>query len=521
MAGSVVFQITDEFVSSGAGATVFHLMDEFNPGTSGSVVSLMTPALGTIPDLLVSRHTGAGNGAVYTLSGGVTLTQIGSNFGPSAEAPSVTTNPVGRVLEFKGLKLVWHKNTIREENTGGTGAWGIVYTVPNFSGNEGQGLHSGLYEVQVSGVPTLIGAHQRDSNSHFNVIRSTDGLTWTVENDLLDTTASSICRPIVYRNELYWAWRNNANPIMRYSPLLSSVWRVPISGTIGAVSNQDFAVHNNCLFMVGSVGTGASDTFKLWKLQASFIEQHNFTTQNNGGFGENGGCVLFSANDALYTILPGDDSGADGNTMWKISNPGEATQTVIEITDPVIPAAYRSGGGSANETNRWFSFVNNDSRTTLPEVFLWRLSDFPSGTYECFSFLNEFTELSSLGTGLAGNIYLPNTNYGGGERITANSKVYAEIEQHLPVTAGLMISYRIYGGSAGLTGTIKLYYDSQDETPATQATLTGSATGGSSVRVSNEVQNVELDTAIYTLIWDNIADGVAEPSSANLMLDIS
>jgi hypothetical protein len=308
---------------------------------------------------------------------------------------------------------------------------------------------------------------------------------------------------------------------MRYSPLLSSVWRVPISGTIGAVSNQDFAVHNNCLFMVGSVGTGASDTFKLWKLQASFIEQHNFTTQNNGGFGENGGCVLFSANDALYTILPGDDSGADGNTMWKISNPGEATQTVIEITDPVIPAAYRSGGGSANETNRWFSFVNNDSRTTLPEVFLWRLSDFPSGTYECFSFLNEFTELSSLGTGLAGNIYLPNTNYGGGERITANSKVYAEIEQHLPVTAGLMISYRIYGGSAGLTGTIKLYYDSQDETPATQATLTGSATGGSSVRVSNEVQNVELDTAIYTLIWDNIADGVAEPSSANLMLDIS
>jgi hypothetical protein len=523
--GSTFRRTLDAIEAPTIGATFRRARDYIEAATTGSTFRRTLGAVG-IPDLLVSKHKGAGNAAVYSLSGGTTLTQIGSDFSiGSLEAPDVsganTYKPHGHVLEFQGKRIVWHRNTIREENTGGAGTWGIVHTISDMLASNGYGQHTGIHLVQVRGAPALVGLYKEVTTNDTNVLESTDGITWTQVGTIMATGSNAVGRSIIFRNKLYWRIGAAGTEIICYDPLLRTASLIE-TGFAAAALNIDFCVLDNNLYMAGTIGSSSGDLFGLYRLDGSiFTNIHTFSTQDNGSSGEDGACVLFTDNTNLYAILTGEASGLDGNAMFKIEDPGGAGQTVTDITNPVIPSQYRSGGGSANEINHWSVFVNNDSRPNLPEIYLWRLQSFATGTHDAYQYVNDFTELTSLGTGPSDDIYLPHTHFGGGERIALTDKIYAEIAGNATVVDGTELSYRVYGTSLG-AGTIKLYYSMGEETPNIQATLTGTATGGSSVRSGNEIQNVNADAAatLYTLIWDNISDGIVETDMVNLMLSI-
>lgn len=506
-----------------SGATFRRTLQPIEAPTSGSTFRRTVLPVG-IPDLLVSKHKGAGNAQAYTLQGGTTLVQIGSDFSiGSLEVPTSTYSPHAYVLEFQGKKIVWHQNTIREENTGGAGTWGIVHTISDMLSIAGFAQHTGIHQVQVDGVPTLVGLYRETATNDTNVIESTDGITWTELDTVLATDSSALGRTIVHRNKIYFRNNTSSNVIICYDPQLNSAIQILILPTTLAAGNvnQDFCVLDNELYMVGTTGTVGSDTFRLWRLFGSnFIEIYTFTTQDNGTNGEQGGCVLFTDNTDLFAILPGETGASDGNAMFRIQDPDGPSQTVTDITNPVIPSQFRAGGGSANEINRWHVFVNNDTRPRLPEVYLWRLATFASGNHESYQYVNRFTELVSLGTGPTQDVYLPHTHFGGGERLAATQKVYAEIEQDQTIAAGTQLSYRVYESINDVT--IKFYYSLGEEIPKIQMSLTGTATGGSSSRSGNTVIDVTPDggSTLYTIIWDVTADGIVETDMLNIMASV-
>jgi hypothetical protein len=478
-----------------------------------------------IPNLLVSKHKGQGNAAVFQLIGGTVLEQIGSAFTASLELPTDSTH-ANRVIEFKGKRFVWHRNEIREENTGGTGNWGVVYTVPNYSGNEGFGKHTGLFEIQVAGVPTLVGLHQRTSNSNLAAIESTDGTSWVQFDSTYPAGEPAVVSSaIVYRNQMYWRWRSTTNPVLKYDPVLNTGSLITVQNIVTGSSNNDFCVHNDQLFMVGSTGSGSADTFRLWQLQGSaFTQIHAFTTQDNGAAGEDGSCCLFSDGTDLFAILPGETATSEANAMYRIQDPAGGGQTVTDISATVLPARFRAGGANASDDNLWFCFVNNDSAPTSPEIYLWRLSNFDTGTYEAFQFVNFSTALTELASGPSHEIYMAEAKFGGGDRIDSvgTAKVYAELESFAEVIGGgVQFSYRVYGTGASKTAT--LYIDGGQEIPATQATLSGVATGGSSVRSGNTITAVTPDAGatLYTGVWAASTDGFSETDQLHLQLNLT
>jgi hypothetical protein len=481
-----------------------------------------------IPNLLVSKHDGIGNVAVFELIGGVSLQQIGNDITTNMETPPSDSVANNRVIEFKGKKILWHRNAIREENTGGAGNWGIVHTISDMITSDGFARHTGLHILNVDGVPTIVGLYSETTTSDVNAIRSTDGITWTEVGTVIATPAGDCGRSIVYQNKLYWRYVYSGG-IIEYDPLLDSAVAIDGAGLLGGNCTQDFCVHNNGLFMLGTIDSVNFSIFRLWKkIGSTFTAVASFSNASNGVSGEFGASCLFSDGTDLYAICNGQDTAVTGNTMFRIQNPGEAGQVVTEITDTVIPARFRAGGAAATTTtNRWFSYVDNDTDPTSPEIYLWRLPSQFNTAYDVFHFVDFSTVLEEMGS-LSWEITLPNTKFGGGEIIssTTASKVYAELEQLTTIAgsgAGVQVqfSYRVYGTGTDKTAT--LYLSGGEEIPTVVATLTGAATGGSSLRSGNTIVNVSPDAGatLYTGIWDAGADGFVATDNVHLQINLT
>ena len=120
-----------------------------------------------IPNLICIKSKGAGMVQVYELSGGDTLTQLGNDVTSDFEAPSTGINrPSNRSIVFNGMEMIFHRNTIRERDSGGANTWGVVETFSDMAGTGGFGFHSGLYEITIDGTAALAGIYQNTHHIH-------------------------------------------------------------------------------------------------------------------------------------------------------------------------------------------------------------------------------------------------------------------------------------------------------------------------------------------------------------------
>jgi len=486
-----------------------------------------------IPRLICIKSKGAGMVQVYELINGTTLSQIGNDVTSSFETPATTTcRPTNRAAVFNGLELIYHRDTIRERNTGGADTWGIVATLPTANSGAGFGYHSGLYEVQISGVPTLVGIYQT-SSGHVNLSTSIDGTTWNTTASVINSSiGSTVWGPdIIYRNKIY-SWTNGSSAdIIEVDPVAGSGIKHDIGIGSGSLRAADFCVHDNRLFVVYASGNTSGSPFRIKEfIGGSWSTIHTFT-KDVGVNGEQGGPCLFSDNTDLFVILPGEEGSTDGTSCYRMIDPGGSGQSVLEITSAganstngVIPAALAPGGGSAAESDSYSSFINSETDPANPETYIIRLSG-PGqlGSYEIYQFTDKDTTLTSLGAGPSSDIYLPNEKNGGGTRVTASGgdKIYAEIENHEELAGGVIqFDYTVKGSGSDVTG--RIYISNDEEIPATLATITG-ASGGSSSANAGTIIDITPDNGAttYTATFNGVSAGFTIPGSGSFLLDLT
>lgn len=489
-----------------------------------------------IPNLLVSRSrvrtspSGENNARVYELVGGTELRQIGSTIAKTCEAPDdgdSTRACLNRVIEFKGERYFYHQNEIRKENQGGSGLWGVVHTTTSQNTSITYAEHTGLYNVQVNGVNTLVAIYFTTSNT-IAATRSSDGSTWTDVVPIAGVvdSATMFGKSIVFRNQLYTYVDHFNGPVIRYNPQTDTGAFITANGGIlNGANAHDFAVHNNNLFMVGTSAATVGDITYLYQLIGSNFDRiYTFSAVDNGGTNEGSCPLLFSDGTDLIAIIPGRSGGNLGDTAFRIQNPGTGSQTVTDITATILPGTIQPGGSQGGELSHWYAFVNTDTNPASSEIYLFRYNNLNRSSYTqsgaCYQYTDTATELTYLGNGLDYTVAVVDAKFGGSERIAGDSKVYAELEGLTEVTGGIQFFFRVYGAGSDKTAT--LYINGGEEIPTSVATLTGSATGGSAARSGNTITAVTPDSGstLYSCIWAAATDGFTETDNLHLQLNL-
>jgi len=479
----------------------------------------------SIPPIIVLKNRGAGSPGIYVLKNGVSLEQIGDDFGSLETFAVGNVAPDNRGCIFNGKKYTILQDDIREENQGGAGTWGVVHTLTQSVGSGLSGYFSGLHVVQRNGIPTLTMVYQNLSG-HLRAARSADGTTWANTGSLTGSIGSTISgTSVVYKNRIYWWINGSTYEVAEYDPASDSAILYNFSSMGGgSVPNADFAVHDNRLFLIHSNGPSTGNVYELREfIGGTFALIHTFTGINMGGNGERGKACLFSDGTDLIAIC----IGADNDTGFRIQNPGLAGQTVTNVTTPMIPAEFRFGGAAVSLNARYWSFINNHTSGSTPEFYLFRLygneGNVPgqTGGYTLLQYTDTTTEMAVLGEGPDADIAIATNKSGGSERIVGTTQnIYAEIQDGTIASGNVVtFNYKVYGSGSNVTGT--LYYNESEEIATTTGTIT-LASGGSSSASAGTIINITPDSGatLYSATWDASGDGVV-PSSVNINLRLA
>ena len=437
---------------------------------------------------------------VYELSGGDTLTQLGSDVTGSFESPNTSLSRVSnRGIIFNGLELIYHQNTIRERDSGGAGTWGITNTFALQNSSGGYSYHSGLYEItDEDGSSLLVGAYLANTAS-WVLFTSTDGTTYNTQSVTGNISTGSVGAEILFDNKLFLFVSASSGNVVVFD-FIAGTGDV-INGILPVnIINADFCVLNGELFMAYLTSVSGGATFNLAQYQgATFVDIGTFPGLDSLGGAENGGLCLFTDNTDLFCVVGGRVGGSEGQNCFRVVDPGLGTQAITDVTaaganstNGVIPAGLQPGGGSIEES-QWSCFVNSETDPANPEIYLAYLTG-PglTGTIQFYAFTDFNTTLTTVGTGgISSDVYLVDEKRGGGSRVitgTGGGKIYADIVDHSELVSGnVQISYRVYGSGSDVTGT--LFASGGQSIAATSITITA-ASGGSSSASGGDIIDI-------------------------------
>lgn len=438
------------------------------------------------PTLMLVKNKGASPLQIFKLLNGTTLdpTQDGNDVsttmvtldaGTGATAGDTMNNVM---IEAFGKRYLWHRNVIRERDSGGDGSWGVVYTLANTPHKAGQ-VYSGLHMVFPAGVPTLVGMYVSGTSPYpLRVITTTDGISWNEIATGLDINDGGANvqsgRSIVFENTLYWITGIDFN--------------LGVGSRIGAYNFQtstfsswtntptqyqrnflvDFIVHQDKLYQLGLSTTSRTDIFRLdggsWVNaigQPINDEAGIAATENNAAPRQ---AVISDGDDliAFFTLEA-------GNAVCRITNPS-GTASAVDIS-----SILAIGAGD------WvFNKYLDTTNPTAPTWYIWANSgDVNTGTFSCYQFHSRRITYS----GLSGSFSVGQTVTGG------TSGATGEINE-------------VNGSYLGIINTTGTFQNAE-----TLTTGTGSATSSSTLNETamTLVGATSLSAANYTLV--NIHEG--------------
>jgi len=479
------------------------------------------------PPTLAVQTRGAGSVIkVYRILGMTTAIQIGNDITPSSG------------IHIDSLDVFWDTNFVAQyandlyliygpevyKYNSGTGNWDAQSLSLPMGVSNNYRMHTGLYNVSIGGAPYLAAAFT-DSGQTGTRILTFDGSTWSYSANILATTGVTYwARGLVYRNDLWFVTRSDE--ILQFNPQASSAAKY----TVGANNNQPrcLFVFNNELYCTGMSGTTNASKTQLYKFSAgsfNFVKNLGTSvatgTPDLGTGNDDGGHVLFSDGTDLFALWAGQDdtSGLHGSFCVRLVWNGSSF-TETDLTSTVLPSALRPGGGEIIARRRWLAQMDNEANPTSPGIYLWTQAN-DGSTWSTYKWNGIASEITALGSGLAYQIVPAQFAAGGGDRIWSSGELNAVIIGTAPVLGGEQISFKAYGDPGSSDKTVKLYYDSGEEAPITQASLMGSATGGSATRNGNQIENVDADgSTTYTLVHDAATDGLGAGDKETLMLRI-
>jgi hypothetical protein len=390
-----------------------------------------------VPTLYTIKFKGTGSPQVYPLLAGTTLgTQIGADFGTMEGYGTTGSYGLGRnnnrVAEAFGKVFAVQNGKVYAYTPGGS--WALVHTFTS-----GFYVNTGLHLLHPDGRPLLAFLWRESATNNFHRAQSWDGVTWTNYSLGVSVLSTGGAQSVIWRNSIFWNittrlfefnFQTNALTTWSYEPSRAAVW----------------CVHKNDLYLYSATSSNwpmGIHTLEggVWVNQVNTPDQWNFSDWTNGG-------CLFSDGNDLIGFAPGKTNGSTQDGTVAIRWPSSGGSAVA-ITDPVVPATYRAGGGSASQYDTWDIVIDNNTNPGIPPtVHIWRYGGSsamnPATTRTCWTFQYRaitFTGYVSGGPFIAGEVIS-----GGTSLATSIAHDVAAGQVHLTEVVGTFASGELLTG---------------------------------------------------------------------------
>lgn len=473
-----------------------------------------------ISPLLVTQH-GAGDIKVFRMgAGGTLLSQIGPTItgvtGEGGHGPGSFAQ--GYAIEFHGKIFVGFNETPSTYTVYrfDSPTWTQVFSGAT-TGQAGT-RHTALHTVIIGGVQSLCVLYDSGGNDHTLAI-SSNGSDWTT-SVVGNLAVNAYTRSIVWRNTIYVTVNSATHHIMSVDTTNGAWNSYSVGGWTNGTGQGSLCVFRNRLF-IGRAPTAGSAPAVYELSGGTFVLRAS----------PPGGQTATMLNEADHALVPvGDtkmlfvcvtsDGSNHGSRAFDIYPSAGGSLTFVEVTSPVIPASLRPTLNATFQSHRWECFVDNEESPDQPTIHLWHLTTGAgSGIRTYYSYTNSTT---ALGGGLVApdaSFNLPSFATGGGDRVSTSGSFDISVVSVTPIVAGVRIGFIVRSPTVVSDLRVSVQHSPYEGTDLAQATLFGTATGGSATRSGNEIQQVTSDgVTVYTLDWHAEADGyVASGPSAWLL----
>lgn len=475
-----------------------------------------------LPPLFFTRVSNGGGEAIgYRLLAGTSLSTIPAdsvNIG-SAQGEGGTfqyRKPRNYMVEFGDKVFVWVKDKIYRINTS-TDAWDLEYTITSGPPTTN---HTGLYHIEISGVPSLIGFYSSTRALTYN---GNTGV-WSVTTMPSSVVYENSTEIFIYRN-LAFGSGSGSGPIWWWDPSLSSLTTQSTSCT----ADVSFAMHKGVLYALQYFWADPSEAFMYRFTGAGWSGVGYVGTNTNPSSArvqqmyQNGPdeCKpeLVDIGGKLYAFVWGRLSTTSDSYSHLEVYEYDATGTNINmstdetrLTSSVSPWTTAISSSYHQEI---VAFQDFDTDPTNPETYFFINLQRDAWSWATYKWEGTGTTMSYVGAIGSWGLAPTQSKDGSGARIWTEGSPNVQITGIVKSTDGMTISFKAYGGGTGKI--VKIYIDPDESSPDTQATLRGSATGGSATRNGNQVEGVSANgTTTYTVGWDFLADGLGIGEFSNL-----
>lgn len=436
---------------------------------------------------------------------------------------SIFTN---RAVQFQGDVYAVAVNGVykKTDPTSDSGAWtqnhaftGVVGATENFH------LH-GPYQIVLGGVSSLFvmwgeGGAATNWNASF-LNGNTD--VWSdvgIQAGVTHGATNSWGKQIVYRGVWYGV---SDTGIMTFDPGAASFGTIS-AGPISRLQRVGFGIFNDRLLLLGrSTATGFVALYEI--VGGAVAHLFDTTFADLGGDAVTGGrYALFPdpGGVSLYGLATS-STGGTGTIFMKFIDTAGTISFSTDLSNPVLPAGLRAGGGTTVDTNRWWVHYDQETAPGIARLVIYHAPDGSSGSILTqYVFVDESTEIAQEDTGANAAWAFSNVMTGGGERIFTPGELNIEITDRIAILGGQAVRFKCYG-QAGADKQVDFRRNTQTEVPLTVATLIGvpsviSGPAPAPTRSGNVLQGVTADGAtLYETTWDIGTDGVPSGSRAQL-----
>lgn len=332
---------------------------------------------------------------------------------------------------------------------------------------------------------------------------------------------------------------SNAAHLIMYDPTTGSLSSINLKDSVSALTRDHHAPHlavwQNKLYVI-ALSNQSNSRWQLYEVQGSSLANPEGsaviltdTGEDVGGAGTSSAeqrsrrCASYTKSGKLYCCVLVRDGGNDKFNLVEVD-------TDFTVTDHTSDLPSAMTGNLTGDSSRVVFCA--DPATTLGQETIycyfntsWDVANESgsAGSLTVYEVADAGSSWTSLGSAGDGGDALPNTGAcaTGGERIDIQDQLKILQTGQEKVLGGVKIYFKAWGDPGNADKKVKVWHDPNQGRPITQGTLRGSATGGSTSRNGNQIENVDADGVTeYSLIWDFKSDGYTEASLSAWALSI-
>lgn len=493
---------------------------------------------------------------VYAVTG-ATASQIGLNVPGTLEQSTAVAStvrqfiPFGRAVRLLGATYVQYNNGLFRNTDNAPalgGAWTQVVTFTNpptgTSGNDA--MHYGPWNFYLNNRQYLCGLWRDGATAlmrayRYDVLADTSVQSTVGFSSAVPTTA--YYNPMfVGRNMAYVSAENGSSlgmfgfdPVALAAISLSAkqisatsspppglFWLHSPSGTLPMV------MVNGRLYCFADQraanGVPATVTHGLFQFSGNTV-RHVFQVSSGTTPSTNSLCgAAFYDGTNLIGIRA---ASGGGFRVFSVSFGGDGEpSSSSDVTVTVLPVSLQAGGGFGvtNNSQRVSVIVESDPVGAADIRVLVAPDGLTTDSWTIYQWNGIAATMSLIATGLPASYAVPLQVAGGSLYLAPNAGPSITVLSRARASngAGMVLTYRCFGGQLNqfVRAYKKVGAGNEFDPVIAQQTLVGSATGGASVRVGNEIQSVDCDGVTdYTLTVSN-AD-LTENDAINMLLRVS